>query len=496
MDRLDMDRRHEDVAPEHLHRDRTVDALDLAGHRRWQTRPGFGHDMRAFLMDSAWPLVLASRGPPRPLPRIGSEPPAPDDVLVPKAGDRVRVVDGSSSYEAELLAIEDTVPNGTGRVRTDGILKLDDGQYRIVDFGKISKVAVAPQTPRPPDLPCELRDAGWSIELHRTGRWFYQHQMPGGRPSTQYERPGWPDAPVEAPLRRTRPLDRDPFRALPADVVGRILENFALDPWVRDALGHAALDRNGRREWKNDAALADLLAFGLCSKACRRAATTDALWRERVGLLERTHVCPSESADAGLWRSQELDAYVDPRIINPKAYAAYTCFRRYRSLAQIRNNVRWKLQRLRNEKHWTARDREKLAEVSNMAREALEGEQAGEAEDETLPKHDLTTCTRHSFEDCFKFCESHVVARAIVQFAMRQLDGGVDGQVRTLIARGFADVDEVRLISKEEDLDPVEDPEDEWDAEDNVAFAVSGCGRLNPFRFEFDDLPPEPEAAA
>ena len=496
MDRLDMDRRHEDVAPEHLHRDRTVDALDLAGHRRWQTRPGFGHDMRAFLMDSAWPLVLASRGPPRPLPRIGSEPPAPDDVLVPKAGDRVRVVDGSSSYEAELLAIEDTVPNGTGRVRTDGILKLDDGEYRIVDFGKIEKVAVEPRTPRPPDLPRELQEAGWSIELHRTGRWFYQHQMPGGRPSTQYERPGWPDAPVEAPLRRTRPLDRDPFRALPADVVGRVLENFNLDPWVRDALGHAALDRNGRREWKNDAALTDLLAFGLCSKACRRAATTDALWRERVALLEQTHVCPSEPAGAWAWRSQELDAYVDPRIIYPKAYAAYTCFRRYERLAEIRNNVRWKLQRLRNEKHWTARDREKLAEVSNMAREALEGEQAGEAEDETLPKHDLTTCTRHSYEDCFKFCESHVVARTIVQFAMRQLDGGVDGQVRTLIARGFADVDEVRLISKEEDLDPVEDPEDEWDAEDNVAFAVSGCGRLNPFRYEFDDLPPEPEAAA
>ena len=131
-----------------------------------------------------------------------------------------------------------------------------------------------------------------------------------------------------------------------------------------------------------------------------------------------------------------------------------------------------------------------------MAREALEGEQAGEAEDETLPKHDLTTCTRHSYEDCFKFCESHVVARTIVQYAMRQLDGGVDGPVRTLIARGFADVDVARLISKEDDLDPDSEDEDEWDAEDNVAFAVSGCGSLNPFRYEFDDLPPEPEAAA
>ena len=466
MDGLDVDRRHEDVAPEHLHRDRTVDALDLAGHRMWQTRPGISHDIRAFFADCVEGLKLL--GPPRPLPRIGPEPTTPRGGVVPKAGDRVRVVDGSSSYEAELLAIEDTHPDGNGRIRTDGILKLDDGEYRIVDFGKIEKVAVEPQTPRPPDLPRELQVAGWSIELHRTGRWFYQHQMPGGRPSTQYERPGWPDAPVEAPLRRTRPLDRDPFRALPADVVGRVLENFNLDPWVRDALGHAALDRNGRREWKNDAALADLLAFGLCSKATRRAATTDALWRERIALLERTHVCPSESADAGAWRPPSLDGFVDPRLFQPKAYAAATCFRRYLGLAEIRNNVRWKLQRLRNEKHWTTRDRAKLAEVADLAREALEGNQAEEAEDATLPKHDLTTCTRHSYEDCFKFCEIHIVARTIVQYAMRQLDGGADGHVRTLIVRGFADVNVTGLISQEYD----HDPEDEWDADDNVAFAV------------------------
>ena len=128
-----------------------------------------------------------------------------------------------------------------------------------------------------------------------------------------------------------------------------------------------------------------------------------------------------------------------------------------------------------------------------MAREALESNQAEETEDATLPKH---TCTRHSYEDCFKFCENYTVARTIVQYAMRQLDGGVDGPVRTLIARGFADVDVARLISKEDDLDPDSEDEDEWDAEDNVAFAVSGCGSLNPFRYEFDDLPPEPEAEA
>ena len=81
-----------------------------------------------------------------------------------------------------------------------------------------------------------------------------------------------------------------------------------------------------------------------------------------------------------------------------------------------------------------------------------------------------------------------------MQYAMRQLDGGADGHVRTLIVRGFADVNVTGLISQESD----HDPEDEWDADDNVAFAVSGCGSLNPFRFEFDEWEPEeePEAAA
>ena len=371
-----------------------------------------------------------------------------------------------------------------------------EGVWELVDAGRGADAPLPLQpldhlTP-PPPLPNELRDAGWSIRQSATTRlWYYHQEGVNGAWRIQKERPWCPD---KWPLRRAQPCDRDPFRALPADVVGRVLENFNLDPWVRDALGHAALDRNGRREWKNDAALADLLAFGLCSKATRRAATTDALWRERMALLERTHVLTSESADAGLWRPPSLDAYVDPRIFNPKAYAAATCFRRYKSLAELRNNVRWKLQRLRNEKHWTTQDRAKLAEVADLAREALEGNQAEEAEDATLPKHDLTTCTRHSYEDCFKFCEIHNVARTIVQYAMRQLDGGADGHVRTLIVRGFADVNVTGLISQESD----HDPEDEWDADDNVAFAVSGCGSLNPFRFEFDEWEPEeePEAAA
>ena len=37
----------------------------------------------------------------------------------------------------------------------------------------------------------------------------------------QKERPWCPD---KWPLRRAQPFDRDPFRALPADVVGRVLE--------------------------------------------------------------------------------------------------------------------------------------------------------------------------------------------------------------------------------------------------------------------------------
>ena len=49
----------------------------------------------------------------------------------PKAGDKVRVVDGSAVYDAELLSIEDS----------DGIIKVDNGEYKIIDFSAIAKVA-------------------------------------------------------------------------------------------------------------------------------------------------------------------------------------------------------------------------------------------------------------------------------------------------------------------------------------------------------------------
>ena len=58
----------------------------------------------------------------------------PTSLLVrvkPKAGDKVRVVDGSAVYDAELLSIEDS----------DGIIKVDNGEYKIIDFSAIAKVA-------------------------------------------------------------------------------------------------------------------------------------------------------------------------------------------------------------------------------------------------------------------------------------------------------------------------------------------------------------------
>mmetsp|Transcript_4838 Transcript_4838/g.14655 ORF Transcript_4838/g.14655 Transcript_4838/m.14655 type:complete len:986 (+) Transcript_4838:202-3159(+) len=49
----------------------------------------------------------------------------------PKAGDKVRVVDGDNVYDAELLSIEDS----------DGIIKVDNGEYKIIDFSAIAKIA-------------------------------------------------------------------------------------------------------------------------------------------------------------------------------------------------------------------------------------------------------------------------------------------------------------------------------------------------------------------
>jgi len=49
----------------------------------------------------------------------------------PKAGDKVRVVDGDNVYDAELLSIEDS----------DGIIKVDNGEYKIIDFSAIAKLA-------------------------------------------------------------------------------------------------------------------------------------------------------------------------------------------------------------------------------------------------------------------------------------------------------------------------------------------------------------------
>jgi len=49
----------------------------------------------------------------------------------PEAGNKVRVVDGGNIYDAELLSIEES----------DGIIKLDNGEYKIIDFSAIAKLA-------------------------------------------------------------------------------------------------------------------------------------------------------------------------------------------------------------------------------------------------------------------------------------------------------------------------------------------------------------------
>jgi transcription elongation factor SPT5 len=49
----------------------------------------------------------------------------------PETGNRVRVVDGGQVYDAELLSIEDS----------DGIIKLTNGEYKIIDFLAIANIA-------------------------------------------------------------------------------------------------------------------------------------------------------------------------------------------------------------------------------------------------------------------------------------------------------------------------------------------------------------------
>lgn len=51
--------------------------------------------------------------------------------VAPKAGSKVRVVDGGNVYNAELLSIEES----------DGIIKLDNGEYKIIDYLAIAKLA-------------------------------------------------------------------------------------------------------------------------------------------------------------------------------------------------------------------------------------------------------------------------------------------------------------------------------------------------------------------
>jgi|TARA_B100000459_G_scaffold131943_1_gene86501 hypothetical protein len=49
----------------------------------------------------------------------------------PKAGNKVVVTDGGRTYHAELLSIEGS----------DGIIKLESGEYKIIDFSAVAKAA-------------------------------------------------------------------------------------------------------------------------------------------------------------------------------------------------------------------------------------------------------------------------------------------------------------------------------------------------------------------
>ena len=335
--------------------------------------------------------------------------------------------------------------------------------------------------PRPSPLPRELREAGWNIDQARdlarpggTGRagafgdnapkpprkntWCYVHTALGGKKTTQFERPGWPEEPPTAPLlHRMRPSSRDSLLALPADVVSHVLSYFPLDPWVRDALGHAPLDGEGRREWQNDEELATLLSFAVCSQTCRRAARSDVHWRERIALLERTYVLLSESADARVWRARSLDAYVDPRNYNLKYYEQQSPFVRYRLLAQFRRNVRAKILRMHRHigdarssaSQSDAEDRALLQRLADSARAEVQarvddGEHGTEWEGGATGLHDGyggyggdCNCT-HDGANCVAQSSYDSAAAAIVDYVLKNLDAGVVGNARRLIVRGFA----------------------------------------------------------
>ena len=361
-----------------------------------------------------------------------------------------------------------------------------EGVWELVDAGRSADAPLPLQpldylTP-PPPLPHELRDAGWSIRQSATTRlWYYHQKGVNGAWRIQKERPWCPD---KWPLRRAQPFDRDPFRALPADVVGRVLENLVLDPYVR-AVGHAPVNYLGVREWKNDEELVPLLAFAACSQACRRAARSDVLWRERVELLEQTY--EPGPVDARLWRPRK--SWMDPRRMHPAWYEKQTPFSRYRSLAFCRWHARMELwRRYLKDDEWSAEDRQLLQELADDARAEVQDTinmDAGDSERhgaEIIPwtraqwRRDRRNCPRHG-DACLGNCTVRDVARVILCHTMQELDGGVVGNVRRLIIGGFSQY--------------VEPPEDEeWD----IHFLISRCGATNPVFCEYDLYASEDEA--
>ncbi len=228
-----------------------------------------------------------------------------------------------------------------------------------------------------------------------------------------------------------------------------------------------------------------LLSFAACSQACRRAARSDALWRERTALLERTY--EPGPVDARLWRPRK--SWMDPRRMHPAWYEKQTPFSRYRSLAFCRWHARMELwRRYLKDDEWSAEDRQLLQELADDARAEVQDTINMGADDrerhgaEIIPwtraqwRRDRRNCPRHG-DACLGNCTVRDVARVILCHTMQELDGGVVGNVRRLIIGGFSQY--------------VEPPEDEeWD----IHFLISRCGATNPVFCEYDLYASEDEA--
>lgn len=210
-----------------------------------------------------------------------------------------------------------------------------------------------------------------------------------------------------------------------------------------------------RRASIGDWSLPSILAFGLCSRACRLAATRDAVWRKRAEVLERTYRFGSAQANDSVpipkknWYCSDSEdeaeraalpapvplpkEYVDPRQLD-STFAAKSPFQRYLSLAKFRNRVRTKLEALCDDKDsWSTADRGELLGLVDMAKSTIEFAVEEGYHDEA-----------QSVEECLQKCTVTNAAEQVVKFVIRELDrgvsdhGGLRNNAGRLIVYGFA----------------------------------------------------------